>query len=105
MAFSDLQLEALDAVLEELGADVTYQPSVGDPATVRGVFFNGYQEAEVGDTVVQSSQPILVVRTSEVADPKQGEHFVVSGTTWRVYAPQPDRKGLVVIELEESPVG
>ncbi len=71
MAFADL-IAGADRVVQALldGESIVYQPSLGPPVTVTGVFDENYvlDRDERGDPVAQSVRPAVFVRLSDLPE-------------------------------------
>ena len=59
-----------------------------------------YQEEEAGGKVgVESSAPFALVRTSDVPNVVQGDTIAISGTTFTIWAVEPDGEGMPDLRL------
>lgn len=105
MDFNSLISVASDATLTHLGEDVTYTPTVGAAASVRGVFDASFQRADVATPGVASSGPAIFLRLSDLpSDPETDTTatVTVSGTAYRTVSCEKDGRGMVVVHLHEE---
>ena len=97
---------ATDAVrlqfLKDFGiSDATYRDtSAGTTATIYALLRREYLEEEAGGEVgVESSAPFAFVRTSDVPNVVQGDQITISGTTYTIWAVEPDGEGMTDLRL------
>ena len=81
-----------------------YTPGGGSASAVTVNFFNEGQEIELSGGVTIMKKHALLVRASEVSDPKQNETFEIDGTTYYIIKSNPDGEGVWFIELSENSV-
>jgi hypothetical protein len=88
-------LNALD------GREVTYTPTGGAPRVLSGML-QAYSELASGESVdVVVAQPVLSVRTADVAELQTGDQFTVDGKDYEVAVIRPDSEGITEIMLEK----
>lgn len=96
MGFADLIATADSAVLSHLGAvDVVYQPSVGDPVTVQGLYDENYTLIDEGNNAVEQIGPAVWLTLSALpADPQTDDPTItIQGREYRVRERQTDGFG------------
>jgi hypothetical protein len=83
-----------------LGEDVTFSPHVGDPSTIRGIFYSTWEVFAVvdGAQVADVSPAIHISRLD--ASPAQGDGFTIRGDEYVVRLAQPDACGMSVVLLD-----
>jgi hypothetical protein len=112
MDFTAAVNSVLGNVLAAFGEQVTYVPAVGAPYSVTpagnpllGVFDEAYQGVDPNtQTVISSTQPILLVRLSDLAAPAaKGDRVTVRGTrTFTVTKTEPDGRGGTLLFLHKA---
>lgn len=106
MGFADLIATADAAVLEHLGGvPVIYQPEVGDPVEVEGIFDENYTLTEAGENGVENIGPAVSLRLDALpVDPEDDEPTItIGGRLYRVRERQPDSvRGMIVLLLHRS---
>ena len=87
-------------LLEAWGVSSTFtDTSASSASTITAMLKREYFEESAGETTVQSSQPVAVVRTSDVSNVAHGDTLAVSGTTYTVVEVSPDNEGLTQLRL------
>ena len=87
-------------LLEDWGVSSTYtDTSASSASTITAMLKREYFEESAGEATVQSSQPVAVVRTSDVNNVAHGDTLAVSGTTYTVVEVAPDNEGLTQLRL------
>ena len=87
-------------LLEDWGTSSTFgATSAGSTATITALLKREYFEESAGETTVQSSQPVAVVRTSDVSNVAHGDTLAISGTTYSIVEVSPDNEGLTQLRL------
>lgn len=92
-------------VLEHLGEDVIYAPSVGDPVTVRGIFDAAYVKVEAGEAGYSSGGPAVFLRLDGLPSDPCTDDFRVTrgGKTYKLREAEPDGQGGVLLLLHWVP--
>lgn len=98
------QVEQVDrAAMAELGGEpVIYQPAIGDPVEVTGIFDDRFVlsqgDAEAG---VETVGPAVFLRLEDLpTDPEQDDPvIVIRGLVYRVIERRPDDMGGIVLAL------
>ena len=88
--------------LKDFGvSDATYRDtSAGTTATISALLRKEYLEEEAGGEVgVESSAPFALVRTSDVPNVVQGDQITINGTTYTIWAVEPDSEGMSDLRL------
>ena len=74
--------------------------STGTTASIHALLRKEYLEEEAGGEVgVESSAPFALVRTSDVPNVVQGDTIAISGTTFTIWAVEPDGEGMTDLRL------
>ena len=91
------------AIIAALGEPVTYTPSGGQAALVRGVFTRDYLPVgQDGQIQVESASPAVTLKAYDCTNAGQGDSFIIDGQAFRAVEVQPDGRGLVVFVLHEA---
>lgn len=103
MAFSDLTGMVLQAVTTALGEDITYTPvATGVPVSVRAVFNERFIELD-GGIPVQTFQPHIFLRLSDLAaSPVQGDGVTVRAVVYTVSKSENDGEGGSILFLRKT---
>ena len=87
-------------LLEDWGVSSTFtDTSASSASTITAMLKREYFEESAGETTVQSSQPVAVVRTSDVNNVAHGDTLAISGTTYSIVEVSPDNEGLTQLRL------
>ena len=87
-------------LLEDWGTSLTFgDTSAGSTATITALLKREYFEESAGETTVQSSQPVAVVRTTDVPNVVHGDTLAVSGVSYSIVEVSPDNEGLTQLRL------
>ena len=87
-------------LLEDWGTSSTFgDTSAGATATITALLKREYFEESAGETTVQSSQPVAVVRTTDVPNVVHGDTLAVSGVSYSIVEVSPDNEGLTQLRL------
>lgn len=73
-----------------------------DGRSVLAIFETEYADAQLGGIVVQSAQPRLSCRTSDVEDVRTGAVANVRGASFTVTSNEPDGAGMSFLVLERA---
>jgi len=84
------------------GSSVTYTPDGGSASTINGILNNEFELVDVGDTGVESTIPVLTVKSSDVSSIAQGDTFVIDSVTYKSVIIRPDGTGVTEIQLEKQ---
>ncbi len=97
MAFTEDLSEFFDTTYG-FAVTATYNGST----SVNGIFDAEYFEPDAGFAGVQSSQPVFLCRTTDVASATHGQTLVISGATYHIAGVEPDGTGLTLLKLEKQ---
>ena len=87
-------------LLEDWGVSSTFtDTSASSASTITAMLKREYFEESAGETTVQCSQPVAVVRTSDVSNVAHGDTLAISGTTYSIVEVSPDNEGLTQLRL------
>ena len=87
-------------LLEDWGVSSTFtDTSASSASTITAMLKREYFEESAGETTVQSSQPVAVVRTSDVSNVAHGDTLAVSGASYSIGEVSPDNEGLTQLRL------
>ena len=87
-------------LLEDWGTSSTFgDTSAGSTATITALLKREYFEESAGETTVQSSQPVAVVRTPDVPNVVHGDTLAISGVSYSIVEVSPDNEGLTQLRL------
>lgn len=85
---------------DDHGVSVTFTPDGGSASTIVGILNNEFQLVDVGETGVESTMPVLTVRTADVPSLAQGDAFVIDSVNYKSVIVRPDGTGVTEIQLE-----
>ena len=87
-------------LLEDFGSSATYtDTSAGSSATVTVLLRNEFEAVDMGEVAVESTAPVLHIRSSDVSALAQDDTFVVDSTTYTVTSVEPDNEGMSICRL------
>ena len=87
-------------LLEDWGVSSTFtDTSASSASTITAMLKREYFEESAGETTVQSSQPVAVVRTTDVPNVVHGDTLAVSGVSYSIVEVSPDNEGLTQLRL------
>ena len=108
MGFTDL-VAAADRAAQGLlgGVAVIYQPEVGEPVTVTGMFDECYVLVETGQASVEQTAPAVFLRLEDLPDdPDDDEPILTIGDTdYLVRERKRDSLGGLMLVLRLAPAG
>ena len=73
--------------------------SATSASTISAVLSKAYFAEDVGGTTVESSEPIALVRTSDVPSVVQGDTLAIDGVTFSIVEVKPDNEGMSELRL------
>ena len=82
------------------GTTVTFTPNGGSSSTINGIFNNEYELVDIGEHGVESSIPLLTVKSSDVTNISQGDAFTINSVSYKAVVIRPDGTGVTEIQLE-----
>lgn len=95
--------ENLDEFFDTSDFAVTavYNPGGGSPTSISVIYDNEYLSSVLGGIEVENKNPMILCKTSDVANAKHGETIVVNGITYKIIEVQPDGTGLTSLILSQ----
>ncbi len=94
------RLQFLDT--DEFAVEATYTPVTGGgSSTVKGIFDAASTSLEIGiEVAVASTAPQFHTRTADLTNGgRQGDTFVIEGTTYKAVNIEPDGTGFTIVRL------
>jgi hypothetical protein len=82
---------AVDATFAAFGVDAIYQPSEGDPISVRVIASRPDAVTGFGETRIHAETAIFEIRTSEVASPRSGDQLTLDDDSFVIQG-EPERR-------------
>ena len=76
--------------------------SAGSSSTITALLSRAYFAENVGDQTLESSQPVALVRSSDVSGVVQGDTLAISGTTYTIVEVMPDNESMTKLRLRLS---
>ena len=73
--------------------------SAGSSSTITAVLSRAYFAESVGDQTLESSQPVAMVRSSDVSGVVQSDTLAIDSTTYYIVEVMPDNEGLTQLRL------
>ena len=73
--------------------------SAGSSSTITAVLSRAYFAESVGDQTLESSQPVAMVRSSDVSGVVQSDTLAIDSTTYTIVEVMPDNEGLTQLRL------
>ena len=73
--------------------------SAGSTATITALLKREYFAETAGDVTVESSQPVAIVRSSDVTNVAHDDTIAISGTTYTVVEVLSDNEGMTHLRL------
>ena len=83
------------ALLADYGTTVTK----ADTTTFTGIFDNDFLAVDLDESEVESTEPTLLARTSDVSGLAHGDSLTISAVSYTVRGIQPDGTGMTQIML------
>jgi hypothetical protein len=91
-----------DVIDQMANVTASYVYAAGGTADdIPGIFENGYRAFDLGGVAVESNQPELSVKTSDLTSPARGDTVEIDDITYTVRDIRPDNEGLTVLVLTE----
>lgn len=108
MAFADLVADVDRAAQAHLGGvTVTYQPAVGAPVDVQGMFDERHVLLDAEEGGLETVTPAVFLRLADLPEDPEVDNptITVGGTAYRVRERQPDGQGGIRLLLHVADVG
>jgi len=100
VAFTENLNEFLNT--DDFAVEATFTPSVGDAATIYGIFDAEYVTIDPGGTVgISTAAPVFQARTVDVVG-AYGGTLAVNSTTYDIIEVRPDGTGMTTLILQEA---
>ena len=90
-----------DQILNSVGEDVVYKPTLGGSKVVRGVFQREFLEIIDGSVSVESRNPLFQCKHKDMPAVTVGDVIEFDDIQWLVQSVQPDGREVVSLELEK----
>ena len=84
-----------NALLNDYGTTVTK----ADTSTFTGIFDNDFLAVDLDESEVESTEPTLLARTTDVSGLAHGDSLTISAVSYTVRGIQPDGTGMTQIML------
>lgn len=100
--------ESLDAFFStnDFASSITITPQAGDPFEVPGIFDDPYLNAELGEYDMDTNQPRIWCKESDVSQVKAQDTVTINEKIYDILSnPEPDGTGLAMLRLAEAPIG
>ena len=88
-----------EALLADFGQTINVTDSIGSSANIVAIFDNEYTEVDIGEAGVQSTQPKLLCRTTDVSNLTEGDLCVIDSTNYFIQIRQDDGTGMTELFL------
>lgn len=90
-----------DDVFDTVADDVTYDAQgSGSPVSIQGIFHKDYLRVLVGEMAVESSSPMVVLKSADVPNIAHGDKISFDAVDYRVVEVQAVPSGVVRCGLE-----
>lgn len=90
-------------LLSDFGVSATYTADGGSPTTITVIFDKEYVGVDAnGQVSVESNNPMVICKASDVSDADHAATLAISGTTYNVVGVQPDGTGFTILMLEKQ---
>lgn len=76
--------------------------SAGSSSTITALLSKAYFAESVGDQTLESSQPVALVRSSDVPNVVQGDTLSISSVGYTIVEVQPDNESMTTLRLRLS---
>tara|TARA_Y100001951_G_C11212965_1_gene224051 strand:+ start:79 stop:384 length:306 start_codon:yes stop_codon:yes gene_type:complete len=74
--------------------------SAGSSSTITAMLKRDYFEEVAGESTVESSAPVAIVRSADVTNVAHDDTLAISGTTYTVVEVMPDNEGMTQLRLK-----
>lgn len=73
--------------------------SASTSSTITALLSRAYFAESAGDETVESSQPVALVRSTDVSGVVHSDTLAISGTTYTIVEVMPDNEGMTTLRL------
>jgi hypothetical protein len=80
----------------------TYTPQGGSASTFNVIFNNEYYAIDGGEVGVESTEPTVTTKTSNISGASHGDTMVIDSVTYKIINIRPDNTGMTEIGLEKQ---
>ena len=94
--------ENLDAYFDGFGQAVSFTDSSGETVSCTAIFDNGFSAPQIGDLVIETTDPVLTCKTSDISGIESGDSVTVESITYKVIQIQPDGTGISTVFLGKN---
>lgn len=91
--------ENLNVFVRKFGQPVTFELADSSERTITAIFDDAFFDSNVGETVLDTTQPRLTCRTSDLLNIPLETTVSVNGKTYSVVKFQPDGTGMSIVIL------
>ena len=81
---------------------VVIHNSLGD-RTITGYFDNSFFNSQIGETILESTQPRVTCKTSDVEGVPRESTLTIEGVLYSIIEPQPEGTGMTILRLAIEP--
>ena len=82
---------------DEFAVEITYNSTM-----ILGIYDNAFVEDQQNDINVETLQPQVIVKSSDVSSLSHGDTMTINSITYKVIGIQPDGTGLTIILLSRD---
>ena len=97
MSLAEDLLTDLDTFFSDFGVD-----AVWNNTTFKVIFHNAYEAVTLFGLDIESKNPYVEIKDSNVPGIAQGDAFTVNGTPYKVIGIQPDGTGITILTLSKD---
>ena len=98
----DQDLDDVFFSTDDFAQDATWTPSGGSATPIKVIFDDEYIGMNIGTGEIDSSDPMVRVKTSTVPNIAEGDTIEINTTTFYVISPQPDGTGVTLMQLSRN---
>jgi hypothetical protein len=92
--------QMVDDVFDSVADDVIYAPQGNNPVTIQGIFHKDYLKVLAAEMIVESSTPMVVLRSADVPNLAHGDKLSFDAVDYKVVEIQAVPSGVVRCGLE-----
>jgi hypothetical protein len=83
-----------DIFLSDFAVEATFKGN-----SFSGIFDDAFSIQKIGSSIIQTTSPQCIVKTSDVTGIHNGDEIEIDGTTYKVIENHPDGSGISVLIL------